>query len=73
MRSRSARIDQLRLRVPGVSASAARGLAEAVAARLGSALPARSIASLHVRVQSSSTDVGQLADQIAASVRGGRR
>jgi hypothetical protein len=73
MRSRSVRIDELRLRVPGLSPTDARRLGEAVAQRLGEnppqGGPAR-IPELAVRVRSSKSDsVEQLADTIASRIR----
>ncbi len=73
MKSRALRIDELRLRVPGLSSARARQLGETVAQRLAEN-PPRSFSSgrvpaLSLRVYAAnSASVEQLADTIAAKI-----
>ncbi len=73
MRSRSIRINEMRLRVPGLSARDAQRLAESVAQRLAEnpgGLRSRSIPAIGLRIRSSKSDsVEQLAETIAARIR----
>jgi len=73
MRSRSVRIDELRLRVPGMSAADARQLGERVAQRLAEnpiGGGSRSIPSVSLRIRSSGADsVDHIAEMIAARLR----
>lgn len=70
---RSIRIDEMRLRVPGLSAADAQRLGESVAQRLAAnpgALRGRSIPSIDLRLHAAASDsVEQLADTIAARIR----
>jgi hypothetical protein len=72
MRSRSVHIDDLRLRVPGLSATDARRLGERVAQRLAENPGGLSgtIPSVGVRVPSRGAEsVEQLAERIVAGIR----
>ena len=73
MRSRSIRINELRLRVPGLTTTDARRLGESVAQQLAAnpgALQSRSIPAIGVRIRSSGTQtVERLAETIASRIR----